>query len=177
MALDPCSIDGGLEITEWCCGKNNSCGSTSSDQRKPEPNGLAQVLSSAHSADSSACSGARRADCSNNCARSRPASRAMLAGAGAVVRSYGLAPDEQGAIERMLGQALAENDVVFVSGGSSVGARDLTLAAENVPGVKKVKSHLRSMPAAVGMGVPRSRFSVPSSRSVGIAIARFWNEV
>lgn len=27
------------------------------------------------------------------------------------------------------------------------------VAAENVPGVKKVKSHLRSMPATVGMGV------------------------
>lgn len=54
---------------------------------------------------------------------------AMLAGVGAEVTSYGLAPDEQGAIEGLLGQALAENDVVFVSGGSSVGSRDLTLAA------------------------------------------------
>jgi hypothetical protein len=31
------------------------------------------------------------------------------------------------------------------------------VAAENVPGVRKVKNHMRRVPAAVGMGIYRAR--------------------
>lgn len=44
-------------------------------------------------------------------------------------QSYGLVRDDRTEIEGALNAALAENDVVLISGGSSVGARDYTLAA------------------------------------------------
>jgi len=45
--------------------------------------------------------------------------------AGAVARSFGIAADELGAVESALDQALAWADVVVVTGGVSVGARDV----------------------------------------------------
>jgi molybdopterin molybdotransferase len=47
--------------------------------------------------------------------------------AGARVRNYGLVPDVRAELERMLALSLEENDVVFLSGGSSIGTRDLTI--------------------------------------------------
>lgn len=44
-------------------------------------------------------------------------------------QSYGLVRDDRAEIEGALRAALAENDVVLLSGGSSVGARDYALAA------------------------------------------------
>ena len=47
---------------------------------------------------------------------------------------YGLVPDDLEAIISTLQTALAENDTVFISGGSSVGMRDLTIQAlESLP--------------------------------------------
>jgi len=46
--------------------------------------------------------------------------------AGCTPRYYGIAPDEADEMRGRLRQMLAENDVVLLSGGSSVGARDLT---------------------------------------------------
>ncbi len=46
---------------------------------------------------------------------------------GAVPRLYGIVPDEEEALFERLSKALEENDVVLVSGGSSVGTRDFTL--------------------------------------------------
>lgn len=46
------------------------------------------------------------------------------AGGGPVLR--GIVPDDAGELERVLGEAVAQDDVVVVSAGSSVGARDLT---------------------------------------------------
>ena len=48
--------------------------------------------------------------------------------AGAEVESYGLVPDNREALARALAKGLEENDVLFVSGGSSIGVRDLTIA-------------------------------------------------
>lgn len=47
--------------------------------------------------------------------------------AGAQPRIYQLVPDEEAVYKETVRQAVAENDVVLVSGGSSVGTRDLTL--------------------------------------------------
>jgi molybdopterin molybdotransferase len=48
---------------------------------------------------------------------------------------YGLVRDDPDSITRALETALSENDTVFISGGSSVGMRDLTIQAlESLPG-------------------------------------------
>ena len=47
--------------------------------------------------------------------------------AGALVRNRGLVPDVRDDLRRTLASSLEENDVVFISGGSSIGTRDLTI--------------------------------------------------
>ena len=51
---------------------------------------------------------------------------AMAAEAGAEVTDYGVVPDRPDRLHKALAAALARNDVVMLSGGSSVGAKDLT---------------------------------------------------
>jgi molybdopterin molybdotransferase len=53
----------------------------------------------------------------------------LLTKAHAQVHPYGLVKDDLSSIVAMLEQGLAENDVLFISGGSSVGTRDLTIEA------------------------------------------------
>jgi molybdopterin molybdotransferase len=53
----------------------------------------------------------------------------LLTKAHAQVHPYGLVKDDLASIVAMLEQGLAENDVLFISGGSSVGTRDLTIEA------------------------------------------------
>ena len=50
---------------------------------------------------------------------------AQAASAGAIVKNYGIAIDTENAIDRTLKQAMAENDVVVLSGGVSEGDYDL----------------------------------------------------
>ena len=52
---------------------------------------------------------------------------AMAAEAGAVVTDLGVIPDRPESLHRALAQALARHDVVLISGGSSVGAKDMTV--------------------------------------------------
>ena len=47
--------------------------------------------------------------------------------AGALSRNRGLVPDVREELRQALADSLAENDVVFISGGSSIGTRDLTI--------------------------------------------------
>jgi molybdopterin molybdotransferase len=54
---------------------------------------------------------------------------ALVRRAGGVPVQYGLVPDEQAALDAALATGAAECDVLLVSGGSSVGVRDLTLTA------------------------------------------------
>jgi molybdopterin molybdotransferase len=54
---------------------------------------------------------------------------ALLHDYGAIPVPCGIVPDEQAAIHDALARAVAACDAVLVSGGSSVGARDFTLAA------------------------------------------------
>ncbi len=54
---------------------------------------------------------------------------AMVAAAGGKPRTYPLVPDDLPGITAALAQAVAENDLTLLSGGSSVGARDFTLDA------------------------------------------------
>jgi molybdopterin molybdotransferase len=52
---------------------------------------------------------------------------AMAADAGAVVTDFGVIRDRRDDLQRTLARALAGHDAVFISGGSSVGAKDITL--------------------------------------------------
>jgi molybdopterin molybdotransferase len=52
---------------------------------------------------------------------------AMAGEAGALVIDFGVIPDRADALRKALAQALARNDAVLISGGSSVGAKDITL--------------------------------------------------
>jgi len=58
-----------------------------------------------------------------------PALAAMCVQSGAVPLCLGIVPDRVEAIAEALSQALGKADVVFLSGGSSVGVRDLTIEA------------------------------------------------
>ena len=51
---------------------------------------------------------------------------AMFTAAGAEVKNYGIIKDEEEAIGAALETAIAENDMVLISGGSSVGLKDAT---------------------------------------------------
>ncbi len=58
-----------------------------------------------------------------------PALACMIEDAGAEARLYGLIPDQLDALTTALAKAVEECDAVFISGGSSVGIRDLTIDA------------------------------------------------
>lgn len=59
--------------------------------------------------------------------------------AGATATAYGLVEDNLTSLKAALENALAENDVVFLSGGSSVGVRDLTVGAiEEIEGAELI---------------------------------------
>ena len=58
-----------------------------------------------------------------------PAVSAMLAAAGSPVLRLGLVPDNLELLVAALKRGLEQADVVFLSGGSSIGTRDLTVAA------------------------------------------------
>ena len=48
---------------------------------------------------------------------------------GCTARQYGIVKDDLDSLSEAMQKALAENDVIFLSGGSSVGTRDLTVSA------------------------------------------------
>jgi len=57
-----------------------------------------------------------------------PALAGLVREAGGEPLARGIVPDDAEALERVLGEAVAEDDLVVVSAGSSAGARDLTAA-------------------------------------------------
>ncbi|WP_295659168.1 gephyrin-like molybdotransferase Glp [uncultured Nocardioides sp.] len=75
----------------------------------------------------------------------RDATASALAGlvtrAGGVPDYRGIVPDDQEALTATLAEAVAENDLVVVSAGSSVGARDETTAAVDALGDATVFCH------------------------------------
>lgn len=63
-----------------------------------------------------------------------PALSAMILRSGGIPKPFGVVPDQLDAIRNALSRALESADVLLVSGGSSVGTRDLTVAAlESLP--------------------------------------------
>lgn len=61
--------------------------------------------------------------------------------AGAIVTRHGLVPDEREALRRALDESLAANDAVFISGGSSIGTRDLTIEVLESFGDAEILAH------------------------------------
>jgi molybdopterin molybdotransferase len=62
---------------------------------------------------------------------------AQVTAGGGIPILKGIVPDDQEALHTVLAEALAEADLVLISGGSSVGARDLTLnAIEDLTGAE-----------------------------------------
>ena len=66
---------------------------------------------------------------------------ALVHQAGGTPRSYGIVPDDAAALERVLRDAVAECDVVVVSAGSSVGARDETAGVVELLGPPGIVCH------------------------------------
>ncbi|MFH1913314.1 MAG: gephyrin-like molybdotransferase Glp [Pseudomonadota bacterium] len=54
---------------------------------------------------------------------------ALAARAGAIPHHYGVVPDDLESLTASLARAVADNDTVLLSGGSSIGVRDLTVQA------------------------------------------------
>ncbi len=62
---------------------------------------------------------------------------AQVEEAGGTPTLWGIVPDDFTALRQALATALAESDLIVISGGSSVGTRDLTLAAlQDLPGAE-----------------------------------------
>jgi molybdopterin molybdotransferase len=63
---------------------------------------------------------------------------AQAARAGAVVTPLGIVADDAGALAAAIDRALGDHDAVLISGGSSIGARDLTAVAVDALGAELV---------------------------------------
>ena len=66
---------------------------------------------------------------------------ALIDKTGGVSTLYGLVRDEEQPLVDAVARAVAENDVVFISGGSSVGLRDLTQTAINALPDSEILAH------------------------------------
>lgn len=66
---------------------------------------------------------------------------ALVARAGGVPVPYGIVKDDLESLTEALSQAVADNDLVLLSGGSSIGVRDLTVAALDATGDSEILAH------------------------------------
>jgi len=66
---------------------------------------------------------------------------ALTARAGGVPRHYGVVPDDLESLTLSLTRAVADNDAVLLSGGSSIGVRDLSVQALEALGDAAVLAH------------------------------------
>ncbi|BBD09470.1 gephyrin-like molybdotransferase Glp [Desulfovibrio ferrophilus] len=66
---------------------------------------------------------------------------ALIAVAGGTPTLYGLVPDQEQALVQAVARAVDENDMVFISGGSSMGVRDLTQAVIEVLPDSEILAH------------------------------------
>jgi molybdopterin molybdotransferase len=111
-----------------------------------------------------------------------PALAGLVREAGGEPVLRGIVPDDAAALERVLGEAVAQDDIVVVSAGSSVGARDLTAAVAArlgsvvchglaiKPGKPTLLADCGGVPLVGLPGNPRSALVV--FRLVGIPLVR-----
>jgi molybdopterin molybdotransferase len=86
--------------------------------------------------------------------------------AGAVAVNYGIAADTLSALKQLVGKALAENDVVIISGGVSVGEYDLVREALREMGVKLLFEQVAvkpGRPTVFGVMDDRYVFGLPGN--------------
>jgi molybdopterin molybdotransferase len=93
---------------------------------------------------------------------------AQVAEWGGLPSMCGIIPDDFTALQKTMAAALAGADVILISGGSSVGARDLTLAAiKNLPGAEVLVHGVALRPgkptilATLGPGGPKPLLGLP----------------
>jgi len=93
---------------------------------------------------------------------------AQAAGWGALPFLHGVIPDDLPALQETLAQALNATDLILISGGSSVGARDLTLTAiQSLPETEILVHGVALRPgkptilAAVGKTAPKPLLGLP----------------
>ena len=80
--------------------------------------------------------------------------RGLVLEAGGVPRVYGIVPDDAEKLEKVLKRALEENRLVLVSGGSSVGQRDITLQVlMSLPGAELLFHGIAARPGKPTMAV------------------------
>ena len=66
---------------------------------------------------------------------------ALAALAGGIPRTYGIIKDDLESLTAGLAEAVRDNDLVLLSGGSSIGVRDLTVAALDAVGDSEILAH------------------------------------
>ncbi|SDK94081.1 molybdopterin molybdotransferase [Maridesulfovibrio ferrireducens] len=90
--------------------------------------------------------------------------RCLVSKAGGIPVNYGIVRDEIEKLEATLAKAIAENDIVLLSGGSSVGMRDLTVRAiESMP-----ESKILAHGVAISPGKPTILGKVGSKPVLGL---------
>jgi molybdopterin molybdotransferase len=93
---------------------------------------------------------------------------AQVADWGGLPRMYGIIPDDFNALRKTLAAALNAADLILISGGSSVGVRDLTLTAiQDLPGAEVLVHGVALRPgkptilAALGQTPPKPLLGLP----------------
>ena len=93
---------------------------------------------------------------------------AQVAEWGGLPKMYGIIPDDFAALRKTLAAALEEADLILISGGSSVGTRDLTLSAiQALPGAEVLVHGVALRPgkptilAALGPGGKKPLLGLP----------------
>jgi molybdopterin molybdotransferase len=91
---------------------------------------------------------------------------------------YGIVPDRRDALDAALRRAHAECDIVMISAGSSVGARDLTvdaIAALGAPGVLAHGVALKpGKPAIVALCAGKAVFGLPGNPASALTVAELF---
>lgn len=95
---------------------------------------------------------------------------------GAVPLYLGLCPDEFGPLKRMVETGLREADAVWISGGSSVGARDLTLSVFESLMDFELLAHGVAIspgkPTIIGRSASRPLVGLPGHAASALVVAR-----
>ncbi|MEJ2672779.1 MAG: molybdopterin molybdotransferase MoeA, partial [Deltaproteobacteria bacterium] len=93
---------------------------------------------------------------------------AQVAEWGGLPQRLGIIPDDFGALQKILAEALDASDLILISGGSSVGARDLSLhAIQALPGAEVLVHGVALRPgkptilAALGPAGPKPLLGLP----------------
>ena len=101
---------------------------------------------------------------------------AMTLAAGGQPRVYGIVQDSLALLKTMCTQALAENDMVLISGGSSVGMRDFTIEAFEAQADAEIMVHGVSIspgkPTILARSGPKPMWGIPGHVTSAMVVFR-----